>query len=880
MRMATLLRTLVVGLVVAVAPLHAQTVPEPSPIAGAWGPNGGVNDSVVVGDTLFLGGGFDYVGPPTGPFATVDGDDGRSLTAWQGTGAESVAATSDGSGGWFVAVRTSPFVGAFSVQHIRSDGSTDPAFRSIPIVAYNYGLLFTNGRLYVHGGLSSVNGVARQGLITLDPATGALLAWNPLVEGAVYRVAADAGVLFIAGDFSSIGGQARAGMAALDAATGAVLPARFSASLGANVFQLQAAGGRVYAEGGCTPAPGTYPVVCAYLADGTPLPDWGGNGTEYIGPLVATPDRIYIAGSVGLVGPPQFRVRGFDPLTGRADGWQTASIGQGYSGFVGSMAVSGSRLHVTGGFSAVDGTPRARYAAFDLATARLTPWEPAVSAAADALVGDGTRVAVVGRFRSAGGAYTSYLAALDLHTGRPSALTLPAMPVAVTALAASGSLVVAGAGDTIVAFSAGSGSERARLTITAPGAPRGTISALAIAEPALFVGGHFVDLLGEPRRHLGAIDMRTGQPTPFDPQPDDQVYRLRVSSGAVYAVGAFRTVPGYARAGVAAWDVSTGALEPFSPPDVGARDVAFFRDRVLLAGDANHTGASGTAWAGRVVGDLVTLGRPVPYTALTAARINDTIVVGGYASPGWPNAGLSAIDAVSGALLPWTPEVTSPLVPAVHHVQTAPSAVIVTGSFSSVAGRPAHNLAIFPIARAAAPRQMTASVTGNTVTLGWQPGSGAAASSYVVELGTTSGGSDVGAFPVGTLTRVTGSMPAGTFYTRVRGLSPLGPGAAGSEVIVTVPPAPVAPSAPTALIASVAAGEVVLQWTAAAGNATEYVIEVGRTPGASDVVVRPTGHLDTVLTTAAPPGAYYVRVRAANAFGVSAPSNELVVVVP
>lgn len=882
MRMATLLRTLVAGMVVATAPLHAQTVPERAPIAGAWGPNGVVNDSVVVGDTLFIGGGFDYVGPSTGPFATVDGDDGRNLNAWQGTADESLAATPDGSGGWFVGVRPLPFVPTYYVRHVRADGSTDPAFESVAFSAYYFGLAYTGGRLYVHGGFASVGGTTRQGLVALDPTTGLLLAWDPEIPGAVIHAAADGGVLFISGDFTSVGGQPRNGMAALDADTGALLPATFTHSRGGGVVQVQASGGRVYARGGCdSPSPtNLIASVCAYLADGTPLPNWGDGTTEYFGPMLATPARVYIGASASVPGGFEYRVRGFDPVTGRPDGWRSPPLGQSHAASIASMATAGARIYVSGDFAGAGPATRSRFAAFDTTTGALSTWQPAVSAAANALVSDGARIALTGRFRSTGGMYVSSLAALDLATGRPRPLPLPSMPGPVTALAASGSLVVAGAGSAIVAFSATTGTERARLSVSAAGAPPGTVSALAIAEPTLFVGGNFVDLLGQPRRHLGAIDMRTGLPTPFDPQPDDQVYRLRVSSGAVYAVGAFRTVPGYARAGVAAWDLATGALEPFSPPDVGTHDLAFYRDRVLLAGDANHTGASGTAWAGRVVGDLLTLGRPVPYTAWTATRIGDTIVVGGYASPGWPNAGLSALDAVSGALLPWSPQITAPTVPAVYHVQTAPSAVIVTGAFSAVDGRPAHNLAIFPIARAATPTQMSAAVAGNTLSLGWLPGRGPAASGYVVELGVTAGGSEVGTFPVGTLTRVTGTLPSGTFYARVRGVSLLGAGAPGSEVVVTVPPAPVAPSAPTALIASVAAGEVVLQWTAAAGNATEYVIEAGRTPGANDVVVRPTGHLDTVLTTAAPPGAYYVRVRAANAFGVSDPSNELVVVVP
>ena len=878
MRITTLLRASVIGAVLAAAPAFGQTLPDAAPITGAWGPNGYVGDSVVVGDTLFVGGGFDYVGPPTGPFATVDTVDGLDLTPWLGTDAESVSATADGAGGWYVGVRARPFVPTYLVRHVRADGSNDPAFRGVPFTAYYFGLVYSGGRLYVHGGFASVDGTSRNGLVTLDPATGALLPWDPGINGAVIRIAADGGTLFLSGDFTSVDGQRRDGMAALDGATGMLLPATFPNTRGGSVVQLQAAGGRVYAQGGCTPTPPatTYPSVCAYLADGTPLPGWGDGTTEYFGPLVATPSRVYIGGASGL----EYRVRGYDPITGEPDGWRTPAFGPGNASFVAAMTAAGSRLFVSGGFSAVATLPRTRFAAFDVTTGALTPWQPAVSAAAETLASDGTRIAMTGRFRSTGGVYLSRLAALDLRTGRPRPLPLPPMPEPITALAASGTLVVAGAGDTIVAFSALTGVERARLSVSAPGASPGTVAALAIAEPTLFVGGNFVDLRGQPRRHLGAIDMRTGEATSFDPQPDNQVYRLRISSGAVYAFGAFRTVPGYARPGVAAWDVATGTLETFSPPELGARDAAFYRDRVLLVGNVNPLGTAGTVWTGRVAGEVLSLGRPAPYSALTTARVGDTIVVGGYPSPGWANAGLSAIDAVTGGFLPWAPVITSGTSPSVDHVQATASAVVIAGNFSAIDGRPAHNLAIFQLARAAAPRQMTAAVVGNAVSLGWRPGTGPAASGYVVELGITPGGSEVGDFPVGTLTRVTGTLPQGTFYARVRGVSSFGAGVPGSEVIVTVPATSSSPSPPSHLTATTTGGTVVLQWTAAAGNAAEYVIEAGSVSGANNVAVVPTGHLDTALSTAAPPGSYFVRVRAANAFGVSAPSNEIVVVVP
>lgn len=894
MRTSTLLRA-ISFLCVTAGPLFAQGVPERTPIAGAWGPNGVVSDSAVVGDTIFLGGAFDYIGPPTGAFASVDMATGQSMVTGRGVPLESVSATSDGAGGWFVASRSLSSAFSVSIAHVRADGSRDPAFHSPSFTGsfgtpYLIGVVMAGGRLYVYGDFQSADGAPRGGLAALDPASGTVLLWDPQLARSnvspwVAHVTVDGNRLYIAGYFESVAGQTRQGLAALDADTGALRPAVFGATIGGDVRAMSAVAGHLYVSGGCYPSPSTYAQVCAFQSDGSLLANWGGPGSEYSGPLVATPTRVYIAGTVlyaGL-GNNDTRIRGFNPLTGAPDGWESPRItGSGLFGYadVSAIEAAGGQLFVSGSFSLVGGVPRTRYAAVDTGTGALTPWQPAVNTQASTLTSDGVRLAMTGGFTSAGGRYAANIAALDLRTGRPVAMALPAIAAPVNAFAVSGSLVVAGAGEEVVAFSATSGAERARFTISAPGKPPGTVRALAIAEPLLFVGGNFVDVLGQPRRHLAAIDMRTGQPTPFDPQPDSQVTRLRVSSGAVYAVGPFASVPGYGRGGVAAWDATTGALERFSPPGAYVTDLAFFGDRVLVAGGLGPNLDRGSAWFGRVAGDPLPIGRPVPFVANTAARRGDMIVIGGDPSPGWRTAGLTAIDAVTGAALAWTPTIDSETYARVTHVQASPSAVVVTGTFSTVDGMPAYNLAIFPLSRAVSPRQMTATVNGNAIALGWQPGIGTAASSYVVEVGTTAGGTEVGTFPVGALTRVTGTLPAGTFYARVRGVSTQGTGSPGSEVILTTPSVSLPPQAPSALSATAANGVVTLSWTAAAGNATTYVIEAGTGPGLSNIGAQPLGHLDTTFSTPAPPGTYVIRVRAANAFGAGPASNEVTVVVP
>jgi hypothetical protein len=70
---------------------------------------------------------------------------------------------------------------------------------------------------------------------------------------------------------------------------------------------------------------------------------------------------------------------------------------------------------------------------------------------------------------------------------------------------------------------------------------------------------------------------------------------------------------------------------------------------------------------------------------------------------------------------------------------------------------------------------------------------------------------------------------------------------------------------------------VVLSW-AAALNASDYVIEVGSAPGLSNLLVLPLG-ATTSISTVAPPGRYYARIRARNSCGQGSATNEIFVII-
>ena len=170
---------------------------------------------------------------------------------------------------------------------------------------------------------------------------------------------------------------------------------------------------------------------------------------------------------------------------------------------------------------------------------------------------------------------------------------------------------------------------------------------------------------------------------------------------------------------------------------------------------------------------------------------------------------------------------------------------------------------------------------GSVAVFSWSPWVAADApredepTGYVLEAGTRPGASDVATINVGNVTSFRATVPGGRFYVRLRAVNALGNSDPTPDLVVSPPGAPGAPTS----LADVGSGQTVdLRWSAPVGGGppTGYVIEAGSAPGLSNLVVLPVGNI-TRFVTSAPPGLYYVRVRAVNAQGPGEASNEIVV---
>jgi predicted phage tail protein len=178
----------------------------------------------------------------------------------------------------------------------------------------------------------------------------------------------------------------------------------------------------------------------------------------------------------------------------------------------------------------------------------------------------------------------------------------------------------------------------------------------------------------------------------------------------------------------------------------------------------------------------------------------------------------------------------------------------------------------------AAPTELTAEWSGTQATLSWAPSDAESAekapSNYVLEAGSAPGLTDVAAISLGETTTFSTDVPSGVYYVRVRATNDQGDSDPTEEIVVAPPGTA---EAPLELTTGGEGSLVTLSWTAPSGGTPAgYIIEAGSDPGLSDIATIRVGNV-TSFSTEAPPGTYFVRVRAVNALGAGLPSNEVVV---
>ena len=290
----------------------AQSAPSPTPAVAMWGPDG-YGPMARVGNTLYVGGAFDYVGPPTGSFAIVDAADATRINTVARLPYATLAVVADGNGGWFALTFTANSSLRTPV-HILPSGAVDPNWTAAGATnGYIEWIAVDGARLFIGGSFGAVGGATRLGIAALDAATGALTpSTSALPARNVNYMFADSGVVYVFGSPT--------GSVALDGATGAVVP--FAQQ---NVAIAAAAGNRLYGWGSCQPGVQLL-HACAYDRAGVALSTWMAPtlvGRLGPGGIAADTNHVF-----GLTDQGSSQIAALDASTGALVPW-TPVIGTG-----------------------------------------------------------------------------------------------------------------------------------------------------------------------------------------------------------------------------------------------------------------------------------------------------------------------------------------------------------------------------------------------------------------------------------------------------------------------------------------------------------------------------------------------------------------------
>jgi hypothetical protein len=387
----------------------------------AWNPNanGDVLTIVPAGNTIYAGGKFTQVGgQPRDFIAALEAETGDA-TFWNPRSDFGVANIAV-AGGAVVSGGSLGPGGKLRKNVAAFDARTGKPTEWAPEVAGGTGLNATladgvnalavsSKAVYLGGPFTIVNGETRNRIASVD-FEGALLPWNPDINGIVYALSVHPTVVYAGGTFDSAGGISRTNLVALNTRSGR--PTRWNPAPDDKVSALSRRGGSVYAVGSFTTI-GRSPRrhVAALNAITGRATSWKPEPNDVVSAMALTHSKAYVGGNFsGLGDQDRSYLAGVDRGRGAATCWMPDVRfnpgGEEKRPAINSLLVLDGVLHVGGTFSTIAGQTRHGLAALQTdCAATATDWNPHADDSVTTLAAVRGSVVAGGIFRSIGGRY-------------------------------------------------------------------------------------------------------------------------------------------------------------------------------------------------------------------------------------------------------------------------------------------------------------------------------------------------------------------------------------------------------------------------------------------------------------------------------------------
>jgi hypothetical protein len=541
-----------------------------------------------------------------------------------------------------------------------------------------------------------------------------------VTDQAVRAIARSGNALFLGGNFTYVGPNTGGG-GAVRATNGKLTSYDQIANVNGQVHAAVPDGqGGWYIGGAFSHVQGVSRYNLAHILANNALdtgwnPNAGSDSTKEgaIYAMVISGGQLYLGGAFAQAGGlRRSSLASVDLQTGRVTGWQSAvhnvnqSTAPDQRGVVRKMEIRGSTLYLAGNFNQIAGQTRYNLAAIDLPTALPTAWDPEVDGPVNDFVLGTDRMYVGGKFGHIGSEPRNYLACVELGSGKPTSWG-SFLRGEVYALALHNNTVYAGiANDWVVtgptrscfaALDATTGAIRPESIIV----QGDYVSTLCLVQNTLYLGGRFHQVAGKPRSNVAALELTTGQPTPWAPSLnlrdlnnswDVRVNTLAVSGGQVYIGGNFYILGGESVRSLAALDATTGRLLPWkTQASNGVMAMALAGNTLYVSedqGTVDGRGRSGLKAIDIYTGNA-TSWQPT-WNSDLYGYINKMEVADGkiYMSSTWGNH-IGIIDLATGAVTDWKVNDTNGLIDFALDGDRA----YVVGTFTSIDGQDRNGLA-------------------------------------------------------------------------------------------------------------------------------------------------------------------------------------------
>jgi trimeric autotransporter adhesin len=660
--------------------LHGQPAAFPNP--QFWLTDGPVNAILATNGMVYIGGDFSYVGPHTGPLVLFDQTTGGLQAVPPPINGTIKTVVSDGAGGWFIG-GTFTSIGTTAITniaHLNRDLTLDINWNANLVGSTVNALALDSGVLYIGGSFSKINGLAVQGLAGVD-VTNPVVSWNPLLAGSVNALQVTNGLVFVGGNFFSVGNSNVQNVAEISTST--ALANSFNPStVDSTVFTLFVTPTDVYVGGQFSTIGTKSRNRLAELDINTAVAtSWNPNPNGIVRALWITTTNAYVGGDFTTIS--VANRRGFASIgltgAGSAQPLDLALQSVGTANLVDSILLQGTSLYVGGQFTNALAQPHYLVVGVNitnsltLAVPRGTDFNGPAGAVygANALASANGKVLIGGAFQSFGGVARMRAAALSLTTGA-------ALP-------------------------------------WAPGFDAPVLS-LACGTNCIYVGGSFTNYnttnaipsLGQ---GLGAVDPILGNPLSFNFLATNSFGSVSINSvvtspGALYVGGAFTTVNGQPRRFLAALDPSTGNLISGFNANLGGGFAGV--SALAVAGTNLYVGGDFTTVntlaiprltevsldTGTSINWIPTPNQTVTGLSATADTLN---VIGNFTSINLNGSGaitlnyFAAFSLVDGSLVPI--DAALPSFSTASAVAATPTVIYLGGSFTSAGGNFDQNVA-------------------------------------------------------------------------------------------------------------------------------------------------------------------------------------------